>query len=187
MTSQLKKKVLDVLKHTHRSIYRNISFIVSKLLLLLYYDKQFYFVHHTSDFLLYLSNEKCRTVRRNACMSDKQNENKWNGYSLPTLCSRVLLPKLTGQLVRKYSMFYETRRFIIAFTTARYISLTWAGPIQFMPPPPNPISWWAVLISFHLCLCLPSDVFPSDFPANILYAPHQHTSHSSWFDHPDST
>jgi len=75
MTSHL-KKVLDVLKHTHRSIYGNISLTASKPLLLLYYDKQFYFVHRTSAFTLHLSNEKCKTVRCNACVSDKQNENK---------------------------------------------------------------------------------------------------------------
>ena len=70
-------------------------------------------------------------------MPDKQNKNKWNGYSLPTPFTRVLLPKLTGQLVKKYSTFYETWRFIIAFRTACYMSLTSAGPIQSMPPPPS--------------------------------------------------
>jgi hypothetical protein len=44
---------------------------------------------------------------------------------LLTPWSRVLLEKLTGlQLVKKFSAFYETRRFITAFTRARHLSLS---------------------------------------------------------------
>jgi len=43
---------------------------------------------------------------------------------LITLCSRFPLEKLTGsQLVKKFPVFYGTRRFITAFTSARYLSL----------------------------------------------------------------
>ena len=39
--------------------------------------------------------------------------------------SRVLLEKLTGlQLVKKFPAFYETRRFITAFTSFRHLSLS---------------------------------------------------------------
>ena len=39
--------------------------------------------------------------------------------------SRVLLEKLIiCQLVKKFSAFYGTRKFIIAFTKARYLSLS---------------------------------------------------------------
>jgi hypothetical protein len=39
--------------------------------------------------------------------------------------SSVLLEKLTGlQLVKKFPTFYVTRRFIIAFTSARHLSLS---------------------------------------------------------------
>jgi hypothetical protein len=39
--------------------------------------------------------------------------------------SRVLLEKLTGsQLLKKFPAFYETRRFIIAFTSPRHLSLS---------------------------------------------------------------
>jgi hypothetical protein len=41
---------------------------------------------------------------------------------LLTPWSRVLLEKLTGlQLVKKFPAFYGTRRFIIAFTSARHL------------------------------------------------------------------
>jgi hypothetical protein len=40
-----------------------------------------------------------------------------------TPCTRVLLEKLTGlQLVKKSAAFYETRRFITAFTSAHHLS-----------------------------------------------------------------
>ena len=74
---------------------------------------------------------------------------------LLTLCSTVLLEKLTGpQTVKKFSAFYGTRRFITTFTSARHLSLSWASSIQSIPP--HPTSWRSNLIlSPHLCLGLP--------------------------------
>ena len=68
--------------------------------------------------------------------------------------SRVLLEKLTGfKLVKKLPAFYETRRFVAAFTSACLLSLSWASPIQSIPP--HPTSWTAILIlSSHLRLGL---------------------------------
>ena len=44
---------------------------------------------------------------------------------LITPWSRVLLEKLTGsQLIKKFSAFYGTRKFITAFTSVRYLSLS---------------------------------------------------------------
>jgi hypothetical protein len=44
---------------------------------------------------------------------------------LLTPWSRVLLENLTGfHLVKKFSAFYGTRRFITAFTSARHLSLS---------------------------------------------------------------
>ena len=44
---------------------------------------------------------------------------------LLTPWSRVLLEKLTGfQLVKKFLVFYGTRRFITAFTKVRHLSLS---------------------------------------------------------------
>ena len=82
---------------------------------------------------------------------------------------RVLLEKLTGlQLVKKFTAFHGTRRFITALTSVRQLSLSWASPIQSIYP--HPTSWRSVLIlSTHLCLGLPSGLFPSGFPTKTLY------------------
>ena len=89
---------------------------------------------------------------------------------LTAWCS-VLLEKLTGlQLVKKFPAFYGTRRFITALTSVRHLSLSWASPIQSTYP--HPTSWRSILIlSTHLCLGLPSGLFPSGFPTKNLYAP----------------
>ena len=51
-------------------------------------------------------------------------------YLLTPWC-RVLLEKLTGlQLVKKFPAFHGTRMFITALTSVRYLSLSWASPIQ---------------------------------------------------------
>ena len=59
-------------------------------------------------------------------------------YLLTSPWSRVL-EKLTGfQLVKKFPAFYETRRFITAFTSACHLSLFWARSTQNMPSIPLP-------------------------------------------------
>ena len=94
-------------------------------------------------------------------------------YLLTPWC-RVLLEKLTGlQLVKKFSAFHGTRRFITALTNVRHLSLSWANPIQSIYL--HPISWRSILIlSTHLCLCLPSGLLPSGFPTKTLYTPSPH-------------
>ena len=90
---------------------------------------------------------------------------------LLTPWSRVILEKLASlQLVKKFSAFYGTRRFLTALTSARHLSLSWASPIQSSYP--NPTSWRSILIlSSHLRLGLPNGLFPSGFPTSILYTP----------------
>ena len=57
-------------------------------------------------------------------------DSKW----LLTPWSRVLLEKLTSvQLVKKFSEFYGTRRFITAVTSVHHLSLSWASLIQSIP------------------------------------------------------
>ena len=75
---------------------------------------------------------------------------------LLTPWNRVLLEKLTGfQPVKKFPALYGTRRFIIALTSARHLSLSWASPIQSSYP--DPTSWRSILIlSSHLRLGLPT-------------------------------
>jgi len=66
--------------------------------------------------------------------------------------------------------FYGTRMFITAFTSARHLYLSRASSIQSIPP--QPTSWRSILIlSSHLCLGLPSGLFPSGFRIKILYTP----------------
>ena len=80
-----------------------------------------------------------------------------------------LLEKPTGfQVVKNFSTFCGTRRFITAFTSDRHLSLSWASSIQSIPPLPN--SWRSILIlSSHLRLGLSSGLFPSYFPTGTLY------------------
>ena len=94
-------------------------------------------------------------------------------YLLTAWC-RVPLEKLTGlQLVMKFPAFHGTRRFITALTSVRQLSVSWASPIQSMYP--HPTSWRSILIlSNHLCLRLPTGLFPSGFPTKTLYTPSPH-------------
>jgi hypothetical protein len=89
---------------------------------------------------------------------------------LLTVCSSVL-EKLTGsQLVQKFPTFYETGRFITAYTSTRHPSLSRARSIQSMSP--HPTSKRSILIlSPHLHLGLQSSLFPSGFPTITLYTP----------------
>ena len=58
---------------------------------------------------------------------------------LLTAWSRVL-EKLTGsQLVKKFPAFYETRRFITAFTSARHLSVSWASSLFLSIPHQSPV------------------------------------------------
>jgi hypothetical protein len=68
----------------------------------------------------------------------------------------------------KLPKFYEIQRFITVFTRALHWSLSSARSIQFIPH--HPVSLRFILIlSTHLRLDLPSGLFPSGFPTNILY------------------
>ena len=84
-------------------------------------------------------------------------------YLLTPWC-RVLVEKLTGlQLVKKFPAFHGTRRFITALTSVRHLSLSWVSPIQSTYP--HPTSRRSILIlSIHLRLGLPSDLFPPVSP-----------------------
>ena len=95
-------------------------------------------------------------------------------YLLITPWCGVLLEKLMGlQLVKKFSTFHGTRRFITALTSVRHLFLSWASPIQSIYP--HPTSWRSIqILSTHLCLGLPSGILPSGFPTKTLYTPSPH-------------
>ena len=83
----------------------------------------------------------------------------------------IVLEKLTGpQLVKKFPVFYGTRKFITSFTSSSHLSLFSAKLIQSMPP--HPTSWRSILIlSSHQRMGLPSGIFPSGFPTKTLHTP----------------
>ena len=62
----------------------------------------------------------------------------------------------------------EPEGLITTFTSAHHLSLSWARSIQSTHP--HPTSRRSILIlSSHLRLCLPSDLFPSDFATNTFH------------------
>jgi hypothetical protein len=83
--------------------------------------------------------------------------------------SWALLEKpIYTQLLKYFPTFYGTRRFITMFTRALHWSLSGARSIQSKPS--HPISLRSILIlSTHLRLGLPSGLFASGVPTNILY------------------
>ena len=100
---------------------------------------------------------------------------------LLTRWSRVLLEKLTGlQLVKKFSAFYGTWRFITAVTSAHHLSLYSASSIQFIIP--RTTSWRSILIlppidnlisqvvSFPQ-VSPPETMYSLSSPAYVLHAP----------------
>ena len=84
-----------------------------------------------------------------------------NNY-LITPWSRVILEKLkTCKPVKKFPAFYGTQRFITAFQSAHHLSvLSQLNPV-YAPHP----------TSSHLCLGIPSGLFPSGLPTKTLYMP----------------
>ena len=85
--------------------------------------------------------------------------------------SRALPDKLTSsQLVKKFSAFYGTRRFITVYKSARHLSLCWARSIQSILPHPTLLRN-ILILSSHLRLGSPSGLFPSGCPNKTLYTP----------------
>jgi len=78
-----------------------------------------------------------RPTRKNS-WGVKQGGTATRKINLLTAESRVLLEKLAGsQLVKTFSAFYGTQRFINAFTSVCYLPLAWARSIQSIPFQPT--------------------------------------------------
>ena len=91
-------------------------------------------------------------------------------------CSTVLLEKLTGsQLVKKFPTFYESRRFITAFTSARHLSLSWASSIKSLPPT-------FYFLKIHLNIILPSMSGSPKWSLTLRF-PHQNPVYTSVLPH----
>jgi hypothetical protein len=91
-------------------------------------------------------------------------------YLLTNWRSWALLEKLPiVQLLKNFPAFYRVWRFITVFTRALHLSLSWDTSIQSIPY--YSITLGSILIlSTHHHLGLPSGLFTSGFPTNILYA-----------------
>ena len=90
---------------------------------------------------------------------------------LLTPWSRVLFEKLTGSAAgQEIPRIFGTRRFLTVIISARHLSLSWVNSIQSPQLPPT--SWRYILIlSSHLCVGLPSGLFPSGLPNRTLCTP----------------
>jgi hypothetical protein len=73
------------------------------------------------------------------------------------------------QPLKKFPIFYGTRRFITVFTRVLHWSFSSARSIQFTPPPSHS-SQIILILSIHLRLELPTGLFLSGLPTNIPYA-----------------
>jgi hypothetical protein len=85
--------------------------------------------------------------------------------------SRVLLEKLTvAQLVKKFPAFYGTRRSV--HSSQQPATRPYPEPDEFTPHShTDSISPGLLLIlSSHLCLRIPTGLFPSCFPTKLSYA-----------------
>jgi len=88
-----------------------------------------------------------------------------------TPSNRVLLQKLTGSHpIQKFPAFYNLKGSLPH--SQQPTTCPYPQPDQSSPCPLHSTSWRSILIlSSHLCLGLPSGLFPSGFPTKTLYAP----------------
>ena len=106
-----------------------------------------------------------------------------------TASDRVLLDKLVVfQLVRNSMYFTKPGGSLLKLRISHHLALHWTRQIHSLLF--HSIYLISILILLHLCLELPSGLFPSDFITKILYtfffsSFSPHTSHPNWFAHPE--
>ena len=82
---------------------------------------------------------------------------------------RVHLERLiVVRLVKKFSAFYGSRRFVIMFTRVLHLSPSWASSVQFIL---LHAFCRCILVISHLPVGLLNYLFPTGFSTKILYAP----------------
>jgi hypothetical protein len=72
--------------------------------------------------------------------------------------------------LKNFPAFHGTRGFNTVYTRALHWSLSWALSIQSTPSHPISLVRYILILSTYLRLSLPSGLFPSGFPTNILWA-----------------
>jgi hypothetical protein len=112
-----------------------------------------------------------KTIKSRVFLSAVASSTKRRFFpSVQVMASRVLFKKRTSpQLIKKFLLFYGTRRFITAFTRVRHLSLSWARSVQSTPL--HTTAWRSILkLSFHLLLGLRSGFVPSGFHTKTQHA-----------------
>jgi hypothetical protein len=77
---------------------------------------------------------------------------------------------LVAQLLKNFPTFHESLRMITMYTRTIQRSPSWTISIQSIPPHPVPLRY-ILILSSNLRLGLPSGLYPSGFPTNIVFSP----------------
>jgi hypothetical protein len=98
-----------------------------------------------------------------------------NAYLLTYCLTYLVTPWEAGWFAanQEISLFFVTRRFITAFTSARHLSLSWASSIQSIPPLPEdpPMYVWVSHVVSFTQVSSPKPCIRLCCPPYALHAP----------------